>query len=167
MLFLDEPTTGLDPTSRQRVWEAIRGFVAGGTTVLLTTQYLDEADALADTISVIDHGTVIAQGTSDELKARVGGERLEVALVAPDPAAVDALTTLVSGPVHVSDDGLRLTAPVEIRPGLATAFIRALDAAGVEVDDFQIHHPSLDDVFFSLTGHVAEDAEPAADLLEV
>jgi ABC-2 type transport system ATP-binding protein len=167
VLFLDEPTTGLDPTSRQRVWEAIRGFVAGGTTVLLTTQYLDEADALADKISVIDHGLVIAEGTSDELKARVGGERLEVALVTPDPAAVDALTTLVSGPVHVSDDGLRLTAPVDIRPGLATAFIRALDAAGVQVDDFQIHHPSLDDVFFSLTGHAAETAEPAADLLEV
>ena len=116
VLFLDEPTTGLDPTSRQRVWEAIRGLVAGGTTVLLTTQYLDEADALADTISVIDHGLVIAEGTSDELKARVGGERLEVTLVAPDRAAVDALAPLVSGPVHVADDGRRLTAPVTIRP---------------------------------------------------
>ena len=154
VLFLDEPTTGLDPTSRQRVWEAIRGLVAGGTTVLLTTQYLDEADALADKISVIDHGLVIAEGTADELKARVGGERLEVTLVAPDRAAADALAPLVSGPVHVGDDGRRLTAPVTIRPGLATAFIRALDAAGVEVDDFQIHHPSLDDVFFSLTGHL-------------
>ena len=167
ILFLDEPTTGLDPTSRQRVWEAIRGLVSGGTTVLLTTQYLDEADALADKISVIDHGLVIAEGTADQLKARVGGERLEVTLVAPDRAAVDALAPLVSGPVHVGDDGRRLTAPVTIRPGLATAFIRALDAAGVEVDDFQIHHPSLDDVFFSLTGHPAEDHEPAADLLEV
>ena len=167
VLFLDEPTTGLDPTSRQRVWEAIRGLVAGGTTVLLTTQYLDEADALADKISVIDHGLVIAEGTADELKARVGGERLEVTLVAPDRAAADALAPLVSGPVHVADDGRRLTAPVTIRPGLATAFIRALDAAGVEVDDFQIHHPSLDDVFFSLTGHPAEAYEPAVDLLEV
>ena len=167
VLFLDEPTTGLDPTSRQRVWEAIRGLVSGGTTVLLTTQYLDEADALADKISVIDHGLVIADGTADELKARVGGERLEVTLVAADRAAADALAPLVSGPVHVADDGRRLTAPVTIRPGLATAFIRALDAAGVEVDDFQIHHPSLDDVFFSLTGHPAEDHEPSPDLLEV
>ena len=167
VLFLDEPTTGLDPTSRLRMWEVIRGLVADGTTVLLTTQYLDEADALADQISVIDHGLVIAEGTADELKARVGGERLEVTLVAPDRAAADALAPLVSGPVHVADDGRRLTAPVTIRPGLATAVIRALDAAGVAVDDIEIHHPSLDDVFFSLTGHPAEELEPSPELLEV
>src|SRR5207344_2046977 len=139
-------------------------LVADGTTVLLTTQYLDEADALADTISVIDHGTVIAQGTPADLKARVGGEQLEVRLVAPHPAAVHALAPLVSGPVQVGDDGRRLTAPVTIRPGLATAFIRALHGAGVEGDHFQDQHPSLDDVFFSLTGHVAEDPEPVVDL---
>ena len=169
VLFLDEPTTGLDPTSRQGVWDVIRRLVRDGTTVMLTTQYLDEADALADRISVIDHGMVIAEGTSEDLKAKVGGEQLEVRLVEPHSNAVSALAPLVSGPVQVADGGRRLTAPVTIRPGLATAFIRALDDAGVEVDDFQIHHPSLDDVFFTLTGHGAEapvtDAD--AELVEV
>ncbi len=161
VLFLDEPTTGLDPTARQGVWDAIRTLVADGTTLLLTTQYLDEADALADRISVIDHGTVIAEGTSDDLKAKVGGERLEVRLVAAHPDAASALAPLVSGPIKIADEGRVLTAPVTPRPGLATSFIRALDQAGVEVDDFEIHRPSLDDVFFTLTGHSAE--EPAID----
>jgi daunorubicin resistance ABC transporter ATP-binding subunit len=169
VLFLDEPTTGLDPTARQGVWDVIRTLVADGTTLLLTTQYLDEADALADTISVIDHGTVIAQGSSTDLKARVGGERLEVRLVTPHSAAASALAPLVSGPIQVTDDGRVLTAPVTPRPGLATSFIRALDDAGVEVDDFEIHRPSLDDVFFSLTGHAAEEPMPDSDraLVEV
>ena len=168
-LFLDEPTTGLDPTSRQGVWEVIRGLVRDGTTVLLTTQYLDEADALADRISVIDHGVVIAEGTSEDLKAKVGGEQLEVRLVAPHPDAVSALAPLVAGPVQVADEGRRLMAPVTPRPGLATAFIRALDDAGVEVDDFEIHRPSLDDVFFTLTGHGAEApvTDAHAELVEV
>jgi ABC-2 type transport system ATP-binding protein len=161
VLFLDEPTTGLDPTARQGVWDVIRTLVADGTTLLLTTQYLDEADALADRISVIDHGTVIAEGTSDDLKAKVGGERLEVRLVAAHPDAASALAPLVSGPIKIADEGRVLTAPVTPRPGLATSFIRALDQAGVEVDDFEIHRPSLDDVFFTLTGHPAE--EPASD----
>ena len=161
VLFLDEPTTGLDPTARQGVWDVIRSLVADGTTLLLTTQYLDEADALADRISVIDHGTVIAEGTSDDLKAKVGGERLEVRLVAAHPDAAIALAPLVSGPIKFADEGRVLTAPVTPRPGLATSFIRALDQAGVEVDDFEIHRPSLDDVFFTLTGHPAE--EPASD----
>jgi ABC-2 type transport system ATP-binding protein len=161
VLFLDEPTTGLDPSSRQRMWDVIRELVAGGTTLLLTTQYLDEADALADRISVIDRGTVIAEGTARELKARIGGEHLEVTLTAPHPYAVDALAPLAAGPVQASDGGRRLTAPIEARGGVATAVIRALDAAGVTVDDVEVHRPSLDDVFFALTGRPAEPAEPA------
>ena len=113
VLFLDEPTTGLDPTSRQRMWEVIRDLVADGTTVLLTTQYLDEADALADRISVIDHGIVIAEGTARELKARIGGDQLEVTLSAPHPAAASTLAALVNGPVVELDGGRRLRAPVE------------------------------------------------------
>jgi ABC-2 type transport system ATP-binding protein len=153
VLFLDEPTTGLDPTSRQRMWDVIRRLVADGTTVLLTTQYLDEADALADAISVIDRGIVVAHGTARELKAKVGGERLEVTLAAPHALAADALAPLVDGPVEVVDGGRRLRASVVARQGMATAVIRALDERGVAVDDIEIHHPTLDDVFFSLTGH--------------
>jgi ABC-2 type transport system ATP-binding protein len=157
VLFLDEPTTGLDPTSRLRMWDVIRELVADGTTLLLTTQYLDEADALADSISVIDHGTVIASGTARELKARLGGEQLEVTLTTPHPDAVSALAPLVSGPVQVSDDGRRLKAAVVPRHGMATAVIRALDAAGAAVDDIEVHRPSLDDVFFTLTGRPTAD----------
>jgi ABC-2 type transport system ATP-binding protein len=157
VLFLDEPTTGLDPTSRQRMWEIMRDLVADGTTVLLTTQYLDEADALAHSISVIDHGTVIAEGTARELKARIGGDQLEVMLSAPDPHAASTLAALANGAVVELDGGRRLRAPVVARAGLATAVIRALDAAGIAVDDLEIHHPSLDDVFFALTGHQASD----------
>ncbi|HEY8523635.1 MAG TPA: ATP-binding cassette domain-containing protein [Acidimicrobiales bacterium] len=155
VLFLDEPTTGLDPTSRQQMWDVIRELVADGTTVLLTTQYLEEADALADSISVIDRGEVIAEGTARELKARIGGEQLTVTLTAAHQGAVFALAPLATGPVQVADGGRRLTAPVEARNGLATAAIRALDAAGVDVDDVEIHRPTLDDVFFALTGRPA------------
>jgi ABC-2 type transport system ATP-binding protein len=167
VLFLDEPTTGLDPTSRLRMWDVIRTLVADGTTVLLTTQYLDEADTLADTISVIDHGVVIAEGTARELKASIGGEHLEVTLERPDadpngPAAV-AFAQLASGSVHVLDGGKRLRAAVVPQHGLVTAVVRALDDAGVAVDDVEIHHPSLDDVFFALTGHAAEEPEAASD----
>jgi daunorubicin resistance ABC transporter ATP-binding subunit len=159
VLFLDEPTTGLDPTSRQRMWEVIRELVADGTTLLLTTQYLDEADALADTISVIDRGEVIAEGTAHELKNRIGGEQLEVTLTIAHEDAAAALAPLATGAVQVSADGRRLTAPVEARGGLATAVIRALDGAGVGVDDVQVHRPSLDDVFFALTGRPAEPTD--------
>ncbi|HVX18302.1 MAG TPA: ATP-binding cassette domain-containing protein [Acidimicrobiales bacterium] len=160
VLFLDEPTTGLDPSSRQRMWDLIRVLVADGTTLLLTTQYLDEADALADTISVIDRGTVIAEGTASELKARIGGERVEVRLSQPHPEAVAALSPLATGAVQVTDDGRRLTAPVVLRHGLATAVIRALDEAGVDVDDIEVHRPSLDDVFFTLTGAPPDSGGP-------
>jgi len=152
VLFLDEPTTGLDPVSRQQMWGIIRALVADGVTLLLTTQYLDEADALADRIVVIDHGNVIADGTASELKAATGAARLDVTLTAPQPAAVPALRALIDGPVDVSQDGRRLQAAVPHRPGLATEVVRALDGVGALVDDVAVHQPSLDDVFFALTG---------------
>jgi ABC-2 type transport system ATP-binding protein len=167
VLFLDEPTTGLDPTSRVRMWGVIRELVGDGVTLLLTTQYLDEADELADRIVVIDRGHVIAGGTAAELKAEIGGARLEITLSEAHPAAVDALGPFVSGPVHLSRDGRRLRAPVRSGAGLATTVVRALDEAGIVVDDVEVHQPSLDDVFFALTGHPSEEADPSAADLEV
>jgi ABC-2 type transport system ATP-binding protein len=161
VLFLDEPTTGLDPTSRAGMWDIIRELVADGTTVLLTTQYLDEADLLADRIVVIDQGTVIAEGTSQQLKARVGGERLQLVLSAPDPSVRDLLAPLAAGEVVV--DGRTVTMPVDPVPGLATTVVRVLDGAGISVDDVEMRRPSLDDVFFTLTGHAAEPASAADD----
>ena len=152
VLFLDEPTTGLDPTSRQRMWGVIRGLVADGVTVLLTTQYLDEADALADSIVVIDCGRVIARGTPRELKAATGSQLLEVTLEAPHAGAAEALAAFSVGSVTTSDDGRRLWTPARNEPGLAVAALRALDAAGALVDDITVHRPSLDDVFAVLTG---------------
>jgi ABC-2 type transport system ATP-binding protein len=152
VLFLDEPTTGLDPTSRARMWDVIRRLVADGTTLLLTTQYLDEADELADRIVVVDHGRAIAEGTPRELKSQVGGARLEVTLSEAHPEAGVALQALVSGSIAVAHDGRHLRAPVQSTPGLATTVIRALDQARIAVDDVQVRPPSLDDVFFSLTG---------------
>jgi ABC-2 type transport system ATP-binding protein len=159
VLFLDEPTTGLDPASRQAMWDVIRDLVADGTTVLLTTQYLDEADHLADRIVVIDHGRVIAAGTARSLKSRTGGARLEMTLTRPDPAAQTVLAPFAAGPVALSADGRRLRAAVPSTPGLATAVVRALDQAGITVDDAEVRQPSLDDVFFALTGHASRPAE--------
>jgi daunorubicin resistance ABC transporter ATP-binding subunit len=152
VLFLDEPTTGLDPASRQRMWQIITDLVADGTTVLLTTQYLDEADELADAITVIDHGRVIAHGTSSELKARVGGEQLTITLADAQAVAAEAVAHLAACPVRVEADGRVLVVPVVPRSGLTTDAVRALDTAGVVVDHLELHRPSLDDVFFVLTG---------------
>jgi ABC-2 type transport system ATP-binding protein len=163
VLFLDEPTTGLDPTSRQRVWEAIRELLRGGVTVLLTTQYLEEADALADRIVVVDHGRVIAAGTPLELKEASRSARLEVTLTTAHVDAASALAPLVAGRIHVSGGGRRLSAAVDSSPGLATSVVRALDGAGVLVDDIEVRQPSLDDVFFSLTGGHIEEEDDQTD----
>jgi ABC-2 type transport system ATP-binding protein len=159
VLFLDEPTTGLDPRSRIGLWETIEGRVAEGTTVLLTTQYLDEADRLADRISVIDHGRVIAEGSSDELKDQVGGEALEVTLERAEQAeaAIAALGEVASRAPEL--DGVVLRVPVAERKGTIAAAVQRLNEAGVGIDDISMRRPTLDDVFLELTGHAAEAAE--------
>jgi ABC-2 type transport system ATP-binding protein len=166
VLFLDEPTTGLDPVSRQRVWDAVRDLLEEGVTVLLTTQYLDEADALAHRIVVVDHGKVIADGSPLELKEESRSAHIEVTLAAPNDGAVAAIAPLVSGSVDVSDDGRQLSAGVDASAGLATAVVRALDAAGVLADNIEVRQPSLDDVFFSLTGgHIEEGPVGEGDVV--
>jgi ABC-2 type transport system ATP-binding protein len=156
VLFLDEPTTGLDPRSRLDLWAMIENLVADGTTVLLTTQYLDEADRLADDIAVIDHGKVIAQGTPAELKRRVGGERMEVELEDPGDgaAAVEALRALCEEEPVAEER--RVTLAVSTREGTIVAAVQLLGAAGVGVADINVRTPTMDDVFLSLTGRVAE-----------
>jgi ABC-2 type transport system ATP-binding protein len=156
VLFLDEPTTGLDPRSRLQLWETIEGLVADGTTVLLTTQYLDEADRLATEIAVIDHGRVIARGTPDELKDRVGGERLEIRLddAAQAQQAVGALAA--ASDETPSIDGDLVAVGIRRRGGAIVEAVRLLDDAGVGVQDIALRRPTLDDVFLALTGHAAE-----------
>lgn len=160
ILFLDEPTTGLDPSSRLELWDVIRDRVREGATILLTTQYLEEADALADEIIVIDAGTIIAKGTADELKARVGGERIEV--VVHDPEAFDSAAKILNkgsdGECVIEEHTRRMTVPTTQGSKGLVHVIRDLDEAGVAIDDIALRRPTLDDVFLSLTGHYAEDA---------
>jgi ABC-2 type transport system ATP-binding protein len=159
MLFLDEPTTGLDPRSRLQLWGTIEGLVAEGTTVLLTTQYLDEADRLASEIAVIDHGRVIAGGTPDELKDRVGGERLEIRLgdAAQGEPAARALASMADETPTLAGD--LVTVGVHRRAGVIVEAVRRLDQAGVGVEDIALRRPTLDDVFLALTGHAAEEQQ--------
>jgi ABC-2 type transport system ATP-binding protein len=154
VLFLDEPTTGLDPRSRTEVWDGLRDLVAAGTTVLLTTQYLEEVDQLADRISVIDHGRVIAEGTPDALKARLGGDRIEVVLhaVTDLPTAAELIAARADGPVDVDEDTRRVGAPVADRIAALTGIVRALQDAGIAVEDVVLRRPTLDEVFLHLTG---------------
>ena len=156
VLFLDEPTTGLDPRSRLALWRTIEEAVAGGTTVLLTTQYLDEADRLADSIAVIDHGRVIAEGTSDDLKARVGGDRLELTLEDPSQCreSIDVLAPMAEER-PTTQDGIVIV-PLRHRHGSIAEAVRRLDERGVAIEDIAMRRPTLDDVFLTLTGHMAE-----------
>ena len=174
LLFLDEPTTGLDPRSRLGMWDVIRGLVREGTTLLLTTQYLEEADALADTIAVVDHGRIIARGTADELKSQVGGERIEV--VVRDrgavPQAMELLSADCHGEVTIDEHTRKLTVPASGGgASVLVQVVRDLDEAGITIDDIGLRRPTLDDVFLALTGHAAElaaaaDGEPAKPIQE-
>jgi len=164
VLFLDEPTTGLDPRSRLELWDVIRELVRDGTTIMLTTQYLEEADRLADGIAVVDVGRVIARGTPDELKARVGGEvlALRVSDRSRVPAAAGAVLGLGPGGGKVDNNTGEITIPVgPDGPRLLTEAVRRLDAEGIEIADIALRRPTLDDVFLALTGHGAEEAPSA------
>jgi ABC-2 type transport system ATP-binding protein len=163
VLFLDEPTTGLDPQSRAVMWEIIRELAADGTTLLLTTQYLDEADRLASQIAVIDGGKVIAEGTPDQLKARAGEDRIVLTLAPGSDfaAAAAALSGHATGPAGIDAARRQITAHVPGRDGITTDVVRALDAAGIRVTTVTMRRPSLDDVFLTLTGHpVASNSQP-------
>jgi len=157
VLLLDEPTTGLDPRGRNEVWESIRALVAGGTTVLLTTQYLEEADRLADQISVVDGGRVIADGTPSQLKRKVGGDRIDLVIrdTGDLPAAQGVLGRVAGVPAEVDPDARRISAPVDDRVAAVSDTLSALAAAGIAVDDVTLRRPTLDEVFLQLTGREA------------
>jgi ABC-2 type transport system ATP-binding protein len=163
VLFLDEPTTGLDPRSRMDLWDVIGGLVKGGTTLLLTTQYLEEAEKLADHIMVIDRGVSIAEGTADELKAKVGGERLEMVAMAEDEVAgvVAAVGDIADGEPAV--DGRRICVPVATGPKALMETLRRIDERGIELLDIGLRRPTLDDVFLTLTGRTAEESAKEAE----
>jgi ABC-2 type transport system ATP-binding protein len=166
VLFLDEPTTGLDPRSRTDMWDIIRDLVAGGTSLLLTTQYLEEADVLADNIVVIDHGQVIAEGTADQLKTQTGGERLEVT-VAPNAdvhRAARLLRPLGTGEPAVDEGRRSILVPVAGGASVLADALRRLDAEEIVLDDVGLRRPTLDDVFLTLTGHAADDAPTAEEV---
>ncbi|MCX4771692.1 ATP-binding cassette domain-containing protein [Streptomyces sp. NBC_01285] len=160
VLFLDEPTTGLDPRGRAEVWAAVRSLVGGGTTVLLTTQYLEEADQLADRISLVDGGRVAAEGTADELKAMVGGDRIDV--VVRDAAQLDRAAGLLTGGAVVDRDRRLAGAPAGDRMATLARTVRVLEEAGIEAEDIAVRRPTLDEVFLSLTGRGPDDVEVAA-----
>ena len=166
VLFLDEPTTGLDPNARAMTWEIVRELADSGTTLLLTTQYLEEADQLARRVAVIDGGAVIAEGTPDQLKSSLGGEHLEVVLAAGADveAAIVAVKPYATGSIQPDEDGRRLSVPVAAAEGLTTRVVRALDQAGVQVNDVTMQRASLDDVFLALTGHVTSARKTAEDI---
>jgi len=163
VLFLDEPTTGLDPRGRNEVWAAVRALVADGTTVLLTTQYLDEADQLADRISVLDHGRVVAEGTPAELKSDLGGDRLDVVLhdAADLTRAADLLAAVAGAPAETDADARKVSAPVRDRVSALADTARALRDADLAVEDVALRRPTLDEVFLHLTGHDTNTEVPA------
>ncbi|MDT0404171.1 ATP-binding cassette domain-containing protein [Streptomyces edwardsiae] len=162
VLFLDEPTTGLDPRGRAEVWDSVRSLVGGGTTVLLTTQYLEEADQLADRICLVDAGRVVADGTADTLKAAIGGDRIDVVLRdAGQLGAAVALLPVAKDAVTVDTDRRLLSAPVIDRMAALTGVVRALEEAGIEAEDIALRRPTLDEVFLRLTGHDDRTKEAA------
>jgi ABC-2 type transport system ATP-binding protein len=165
VLFLDEPTTGLDPRSRQGMWEVIEDLVADGTTVLLTTQYLEEADQLANKIVVLNHGEVIAKGTSDELKSQVGGDRIELVVGAASdlPRAAELLQEFGSGAATTEPEIRTLLLPVSGGSAAIVDVVRKLDENKINIADIALRRPTLDDVFLSLTGHAAEDKTETTD----
>lgn len=164
VMFLDEPTTGQDPRNRNEVWNVVRNLVAGGTTVLLTTHYLDEADQLADQISVIDRGRVIANGTPSQLKSQIGGDRIDIVLRDTDEltAAAALVGRLSDDEVEIDRDTRRVSAAVRDRVGTMTEVLRALDDAGITAEDVALRQPTLDEVFLQLTGHRTDQEEVAA-----
>ncbi|GGK54702.1 ATP-binding cassette domain-containing protein [Nocardia camponoti] len=168
VLFLDEPTTGLDPRARLDLWDVIDELVAGGTTLLLTTQYMDEADRLADSIAVIDRGKVIARGTADELKTLVGGDRIELTVASNDEltSAREILASVADGEIHVEQGLRRITVPVSDGSTDLVTAIGKLTAHKIGVNDVALRRPSLDDVFLTLTGHEAEELVNGAAALD-
>jgi len=169
LLFLDEPTTGLDPRGRLSMWEIIRSLVREGATLLLTTQYLEEADELADGIVVIDHGRIIAQGTADTLKTRVGGERIEVVVHdrADIPTAMERIRPFGNGDPSLDEHTKRITLPSTGGAQALVQVVGALSEASIGIDDIGVRRPTLDDVFLSLTGHTAEQAQEAVQAATV
>jgi ABC-2 type transport system ATP-binding protein len=164
LLFLDEPTTGLDPRSRLGMWDVIRSLVREGTTLLLTTQYLEEADELADMIAVVDHGRIIARGTADDLKSQVGGERIEVVVHRREDIARagEILARDGSGSFSLDEHTRKLTVPATGGSAALVQVVRDLDEAGIGIDDIALRRPTLDDVFLALTGHASVESEEAA-----